>query len=358
MWTVVYQYMDGQRVATAERLDIDPDEIRYTYAPGGGAAVQIFSDINPWLRFIALDYGSNRIRLGTFSDGVLGSTDGNLFQPSLRLDSQGRDRDGDGQVDATVRLGGVGVGGTYTFRFNNETEAQPFFNFFNMVDEFVETTDLLNESPICFAGGTLIDGIDGRCPVERIRPGDVLRNSGGQLVRVLWVGRRHITAAELARNPKLRPVRIARGALGHGLPARDLLLSRQHRVLFRSPICKRMFGVPEVLIPAIQLVAMPGIAVDNVITDVTYIHLLFARHEILLAEGAPCESLFPGRQAMRTLPKAAMDELRAIFPDGVYPGLGMVLSRPVPPPRRQQRLLARHLKNKMPVLFGAAAEGR
>ena len=52
--------------------------------------------------------------------------------------------------------------------------------------------------------------------------------------------------------PKVQPVRILAGALGHGMPQRDLLVSRQHRMLVSSAICERMFGLEQVLVSAIK----------------------------------------------------------------------------------------------------------
>ncbi|MBY8974333.1 Hint domain-containing protein [Rhodobacteraceae bacterium NNCM2] len=47
----------------------------------------------------------------------------------------------------------------------------------------------------------------------------------------------------------------------------------------------------------------------------TYIHLLFDRHEIIWAEGLPCESLHPGEEALSGMDRAARDEVLAIFPE-------------------------------------------
>lgn len=52
------------------------------------------------------------------------------------------------------------------------------------------------------------------------------------------------------------------------------------------------FGEREILVPAISLV--DGKRIRQVEKDqVTYVHMLLDRHDILLAQGAPCESLLP-----------------------------------------------------------------
>jgi len=59
----------------------------------------------------------------------------------------------------------------------------------------------------------------------------------------------------VAGRQKTAPVCIRKGALGAGLPDKDLLLSQQHRLLVRSRVAERMFGTSEVLIPPPDLVA-------------------------------------------------------------------------------------------------------
>ncbi|MEM9199975.1 MAG: Hint domain-containing protein, partial [Pseudomonadota bacterium] len=48
--------------------------------------------------------------------------------------------------------------------------------------------------------------------------------------------------------------------------------------------------------------------------QVTYVQLVFARHEIVLAEGAPSESFFPGPYAITACDRATRRELAEIFP--------------------------------------------
>ena len=54
------------------------------------------------------------------------------------------------------------------------------------------------------------------------------------------------------------------------MPSRDLVVSRQHRVLVDSPIAWRMFGQARIFVPAIKLVDLPGIHVDPPQADVLY----------------------------------------------------------------------------------------
>ena len=48
---------------------------------------------------------------------------------------------------------------------------------------------------------------------------------------------------------------------------------------------------------------------------ITYVHLLFDRHEIVMSEGAWSESLFTGPQALESVSTAARQEIFTLFPD-------------------------------------------
>lgn len=198
---------------------------------------------------------------------------------------------------------------------------------------------------VCFAAGTLIDTELGPVAVEHLQPGVAVTSPDGSSPRLRLSLHRRVGAGELSAHPKLRPVRIAAGALGAELPRRDLLVSRQHRMLLHSAIAERMFGQPEVLIPAIRLTGLPGITIDETVTTVTYYHLLFDRHELVFAEGAPSESLYATGRALDTLDAATLEEVATLFPE--LPGMARapIPVRPIPSTPRQTRLIARHRKN-------------
>ncbi|NUB42810.1 Hint domain-containing protein [Fertoebacter nigrum] len=193
----------------------------------------------------------------------------------------------------------------------------------------------------CFAAGTLVATPTGPRPVERILVGDLVMTLDHGARPVRWIGKRRLSGNELAAMPALRPIRIARGALGAGRPLADLLLSPQHRVLVRSRIARRMFDADEVLVAAKQLLGMPGVTQDSGAQSVTYVHLLFDRHELVLSNGAATESLFTGAEAVKTIEPAALAEIFAIFP-------ALRAPQPVRPfvqGKAARQLAARHQRN-------------
>lgn len=198
---------------------------------------------------------------------------------------------------------------------------------------------------VCFAQGTMIATPTGPQRIETLVEGDKVLTANGDSCEIRWIGRRVVSMFEMLHAPKLRPVRIRAGALGNQLPDRDLLVSRQHRILIRSKIAERMFGTKEVLIPAIKLVGCTGIAVDDQPRALEYFHILLDEHEILLANGTPAESLFTGPEALKSLSPEAVDEIATLFPEVLE---RIALQGPaalVPSNKKINRMIERHLKN-------------
>ncbi|MEB8388035.1 Hint domain-containing protein [Rhodobacteraceae bacterium KMM 6894] len=205
---------------------------------------------------------------------------------------------------------------------------------------FGNTTDVL-----CFTRGVMIDTASGPRPVETLRVGDRIAVLGGGTQKIRWISSNTVGGPALRRMPKLYPVRITAGALGDGLPLRDLVVSRQHRILVSSCVAQRMFGTRDVLISAIRLTALPGIYVDNTICEVEYFHILFDAHQVIWAEGAASESLYTGSEALKAVPATARAELHALFPDLAAQGNNPPPAALIPSNKLQNQLVARHAKN-------------
>ncbi|MEO1789091.1 MAG: Hint domain-containing protein [Pseudomonadota bacterium] len=159
--------------------------------------------------------------------------------------------------------------------------------------------------PPCFTPGTLITTAAGPRAVDTLRPGDLVRTADHGLQPIRWVGQRSV-----AGMGDLAPVRIMAGALGN---ARALEVSPQHRLLLSGWRAEVTTGTSEVLAAAKHLINGDTI-VQVARREVTYIHLLFDRHEIIFAEGIATESYLPGAQ---TMPDGAdaQAEIVAIFPE-------------------------------------------
>jgi hypothetical protein len=202
----------------------------------------------------------------------------------------------------------------------------------------------------CFCAGTRILTDRGPVVVEALEPGDRIVTYGGGAAVLRLVLQRRVSVREMRQNPGLCPVRIVAGAMGCGLPHRDLRISRQHRMLVSSPVAQRMFGTREVLLSAIKLAQMPGIFVEEDAPGARYFHLVFDRHQVVLAEGAPSESFYVSAATLELLGPAARAELTDLFPDLVQGAEGPRMARFEPGNTRQKRLVARHLQNNKPLL--------
>lgn len=168
-------------------------------------------------------------------------------------------------------------------------------------------TAFVNVSSIpCFVAGTMIQTVDGDVAVEDLKPGDLVitRDEGPRPVR--WAGSRDVEAMG-----DFAPIRIRAGTFGtHG----DLLLSPQHRVLVRDSLAELLFGEQEVLIAAKDLLNDRSV-IRRYGGMVTYVHLMFDRHQVIYSEGLPTESFLPGPQTTNLFEQPVVDEICTIFPE-------------------------------------------
>jgi hypothetical protein len=170
------------------------------------------------------------------------------------------------------------------------------------------------EKIICFTPGTLIDTDQGPRAVETLVPGDRVLTRDHGFRPLVWTGAKDLPAAAIATWPELAPVRIAKGALGQNLPARDLVVSPRHRMLVSGTRAEIMFGEREVLVAAQDLVGLPGISRDGA-ADTTYLHIMCEGHEILRAEGAWTESFQPAAGVLGALDEDVRAEILRLFPE-------------------------------------------
>ena len=107
--------------------------------------------------------------------------------------------------------------------------------------------------------------------------------SRGEVKPIKWIGRQHFTQGPSSRWPdSVHPIRVARSALADNVPHADLYLSPMHALF-----------IDGVLIVVKDLVNGTSItrAVPEGMRDIEYFHIELETHEVILAEGAPVETL-------------------------------------------------------------------
>ena len=157
---------------------------------------------------------------------------------------------------------------------------------------------------LCFYPGTALATPSGEIKVEDIVAGDLLMTANGAKP-VRWIGQSHIHTG-FADPLRSLPIRIRQGALGGGLPVRDLLISPDHAI-----------AIDGVLVQASALVNGSSIIRDyDVPEQFTYYHVELDSHELLLAEGIEAESFVDNVDRMhfhnwddRTAPETAIAEM-------------------------------------------------
>jgi hypothetical protein len=145
-----------------------------------------------------------------------------------------------------------------------------------------DTSEITISAMPCFCTGTRLLAAHGEIAVEDVRVGDELLTvrPGGPLTRrVVWTGRRSLDISRHAEPARVRPVRIRAGAIAPGMPEVDLRVSPQHALYLDGA-----------LVEAIALVNGVSIFQEPETRFVTYHHVELDAHDIILAEGLPCET--------------------------------------------------------------------
>lgn len=133
---------------------------------------------------------------------------------------------------------------------------------------------------VCFLKGTGIATPDGRVAVEDLRPGDRVLLADGRSTEVKWVGALDVDT-RLTHPAKVNPICITAGALGGGLPERDLYVSAEHAIEIDGTLYNAGALVNGETIYRKAQMPKEGF---------TYYHIETEAHELLLAEGVAAES--------------------------------------------------------------------
>ncbi|WP_341863709.1 Hint domain-containing protein [Gymnodinialimonas sp. 57CJ19] len=168
---------------------------------------------------------------------------------------------------------------------------------------------------VCFVAGSQVETPRGPRAIETLSPGDMVLTAQGYAKPIRWIGRRKISAAQLARNPHLTPVAIAPDAIAPGVPSVPVSVSPQHRIAVGTGKSHVALGSAAVLVPAQWLTQRPGIDVGNAKQGVEYVHILLDHHEVVNVAGLWSETLFLGDTMLDALSTSARAEITQIFPD-------------------------------------------
>ena len=249
--------------------------------------------------------GQNKIRVeGPTTDAIIEgltiSFDGGVTFEPYTYNGLGQKNDGPNPrpFGEFITVGGE----RYVFNADDPDGTLPTGNW------NIRVTDLDPSNPPCFVAGTMILMPEGERPVEELRRGDEVVTASMETRRIIWVGGRKLPAFSFKRNPEIRPIRIAAGAIGND---RDLIVSPQHRILVTGTHAEVFFGVPEVLVPAKGLLNGDRVHFCDTESGIAYYHILLEAHDVLWANGVPAESLYLGDQ----MSDAFIREMSLLIPD-------------------------------------------
>jgi hypothetical protein len=147
-----------------------------------------------------------------------------------------------------------------------------------------DNDDTDNDEAPCFLKGTMVRTITGERKIEDLAIGDLLPTHSNGIQPIKWIGRYRFSRSDASR-PWVRdvlPVRVARSALAADVPHSDLYLSQQH-ALFTDGALVRVGS----------LVNGATIALHDAgdLSELEYYHIMLQSHDVIYAEGAPCETL-------------------------------------------------------------------
>lgn len=226
-----------------------------------------------------------------------------------------------------IDVGGFDAG-TTTYQYSHADEAAT--SGLGDDDGELDFADTTTSFP-CFAAGTLVRTPSGEVDVRNLSQGDLVETLDHGPRPIAWIATRKIVYATAPKRRK-RPTLIAAAAFGPDCPYRDLVISAQHRVAIDASgrVGHRVSLSDGMLAPSHALLGLSGIREKRSCKQIVLISILFDRHEIIRANGVWCESFYPGRYSMATLPAGLRREVLARFPMlrlGVEHGYGL-MARP------------------------------
>lgn len=243
---------------------------------------------------LALANPTNKETITGFASGDQIALDGFSVTSETYVSGHGLEL-GNGTVEETIDL--VGTFTTSDFQFTTMNG-----------QVYVEA--------LCYLRGTRILTPSGEVPIETLQRGDLVVTRFGGAQKIKWIGLQSYDPRFIARNPEKLPVRISAGALGNGLPVRDLAISPGHSVLLGSS-----------LVLARSLVNGITIRQEVESGQVDYFQIELETHDCVMAEGAWSETYADAPGLRAQFHNAA--EFWALYPDyETPPALSLAAPRP------------------------------
>lgn len=148
-----------------------------------------------------------------------------------------------------------------------------------------------DDQPQCFLRGTHIQTVEGWRKVEELAIGDRLPTLFGGVRPIQWVGARRFKRRD-SRKPWARsisPVLVTRSALGPCVPRSDLFLTHAHALY-----------IDGALVRVGSLINGMTIRFESIedSNELEFFHIKLEHHDVILAEGAACETLLKVDETM------------------------------------------------------------
>lgn len=166
----------------------------------------------------------------------------------------------------------------------------------------------------CFTPGVAIATPMGERAAEDLRPGDRVVTRDHGVREIFWLKRRTLGGEGRVVGRHLQPVIVTKGSLGGGLPERDMMVSPNQRILMAETLSMSGCEPHDALIPARHLVNGRTIR-NSELAEVAYIQVMFARHELVLANGSWVECFQPSDASLNGFGDAQRNENCEIFPE-------------------------------------------
>ncbi|SPH24395.1 hypothetical protein DEA8626_03447 [Defluviimonas aquaemixtae] len=175
----------------------------------------------------------------------------------------------------------------------------------------------LQSQPVCYSIGALADTPDGSRAVETLQAGDLVTTLHNGPQEILWIHRSDEPLGSAERDAK--SVLNAAVFLGPGLPAKDLIVPPQHRILVGG--CEQFYNRFEfdASAPAKSLTSLPGIRPMPGKRQITWLHFACRAHEIIVANGCLSESLLFGQMGIEGLTGTERRTVAKIFGSSSIP---------------------------------------